>query len=219
MNHSYPEPFGEAMSYSSQRAAQLTSLFIALTQAFLQYRARHERQQAERDHAVAAELARAGHAARRQAQATWAAAHDPAWLGRADLFQTADVWGAAMPDAPADPSAAVAMSKCESRLTRPAPVRHGPLRPAARPRSDPVRGDAPGGPAVWQPPRPPAGPACTGPPSPRRRARHPAGRPVTGTGTTGTGRQPGADTLRGDESAKYTEIADLLMDSAVGVST
>lgn len=115
MNHSYPEPFGEAMSYSSQRAAQLTSLFIALTQAFLQYRARHERQQAERDHAVAAELARAGHAARRQAQATWAAAHDPAWLGRADLFQTAGVWGAAMPDAPADPSAAVAMSKCESR--------------------------------------------------------------------------------------------------------
>jgi hypothetical protein len=54
MDQSHPEPLGEVMSYSSQRAAQLISLFVALTRAFMQYRTRHERQQAERDHAVTA---------------------------------------------------------------------------------------------------------------------------------------------------------------------
>jgi hypothetical protein len=116
MDQTYPEPFGEALSYSSQRAAQLTSLVITFTQVYTQHRARQQRRQAARDHAIAAGLARAEHAARQQAQATWAAAHDPACLGRADLFQTARAWGAAMPYATADPGAAVAMSRCEDRL-------------------------------------------------------------------------------------------------------
>jgi hypothetical protein len=117
MDETYPEPFGEALSHSSQRAAQMTSLFIALTQAFTQYRARHEQQQAARDQTAAAGLAAREHAARQQAQAAWAAALDPAWLAQADLLQAARVWGAAMPYAPADPTAAAAMGRCEDRMT------------------------------------------------------------------------------------------------------
>jgi hypothetical protein len=49
---------------------------------------------------------------RQQAQATWA----PAWLDRVGLFQTARAWGAAVPYAPADPGAAVTMTRCEDRL-------------------------------------------------------------------------------------------------------
>ena len=40
MEPSYPEPIGEALSCSSQRAAQLTSLFIALTQVSSRIRPR-----------------------------------------------------------------------------------------------------------------------------------------------------------------------------------
>jgi hypothetical protein len=115
-DQTYPEPFGEAFSYSSQRAAQLTSLYIALTQAFMQYRARRQHQQAVRDQAMAAEAARAEHAARRHAQAAWSPPHNPAWLNRADLLATARTWGAAMPYAPGDPSAAAALRACEDRL-------------------------------------------------------------------------------------------------------
>ena len=116
MDQTCPEPFAESLSYSSQRAAQITSLFIALTQAFAQYRARRQHEQAARDQAAAAQAARSEQAARRQARAAWAAAHDPDWLSRADLLQTARTWGAAMPYAPADPSAAAAMLACEDRL-------------------------------------------------------------------------------------------------------
>ena len=64
MEQPYPEPFAQALSYSSQRAAELTSLFITLTQAYTQHRTRQQHRQALRDQRVATELARQEHAAR-----------------------------------------------------------------------------------------------------------------------------------------------------------
>jgi hypothetical protein len=132
-DQTYPEPFSEAFSYSSQRAAQLTSLSVALTQAFMQYRARRQHQQAAADQAAAEQAARAEHAARRHAQAAWQAAHDPSWAGQADLLAAARAWGAALPYAHADPSAAAAMRACEDRLRV--------LHPYAMARYDRLRGE------------------------------------------------------------------------------
>jgi len=135
-DQSYPEPFSEALSYSSQRAAQLTSLSVALTQAFMQYRARRQLQQAAADQAAAEQAARAEHAARSQAQAAWSAAHDPAWTSQADLLATARTWGAALPYAHGDPSAAAALRACEDRLRV--------LHPYAMARYDRLRADGAG---------------------------------------------------------------------------
>jgi hypothetical protein len=110
-DQTYPDPFSDALGRTSQRAASLTTLSTALIREFMQYRARRE---AER--AAAEQAARAEHEARRRVQRTWSAAHHPAFASRADLFTAARTWGAAMPYAPADPSAAAALRASEDRL-------------------------------------------------------------------------------------------------------
>jgi hypothetical protein len=115
-DQTYPDPFSDALGRASQRAASLTTLSTALIREFIQYRARRDAERAAADQAIAEQAARAEHEARRRAWRTWSAAHHPAFASRADLLTAARSWGAAMPYAPADPSAAAALRASEDRL-------------------------------------------------------------------------------------------------------
>ncbi len=112
----YPEPFGEALSHSSQRVTQLTSLVGAAAEVAIRLNAARAARQAAQDAQARRVLDGQEHTARAQARARWAPAHDARWLGQADLLQAAGTWGAAAPWAGTDPAAASAMRKSEERL-------------------------------------------------------------------------------------------------------
>jgi hypothetical protein len=112
----YPEPFGEALSHSSQRVTQLTSLVAATTEVAIRLNAARAARQAAQDGQARHMLEEQERTARAQARARWAPAHDARWLAQADLLQTAGTWGAAAPWAGTDPAAASAMRKSEERL-------------------------------------------------------------------------------------------------------
>jgi hypothetical protein len=112
----HPEPFGEALSSSSQRAAQMVSLVAAATEVALRRRALHAARQAarnEREQQLARQQERAFRA---QVRARWAPALDDRWLAQADLLQAGRAWGAAAPYADTDPEAAAALRRAEERL-------------------------------------------------------------------------------------------------------
>ena len=112
----YPDLFGDALSYSSQRMAQLASLVTAA--ATVEARRKTQRNAAKtiRSERGLRELHDQERAAYQLAQAGWAAARDPRFLDQADLLQTARAWGAAAAYADADPEAADAVRRCEQRL-------------------------------------------------------------------------------------------------------
>jgi len=112
----YAEPFGEALSYSSQRAAQLISLTVAAAQVAAHRKALSEARKAARDEQARRALREEERALFEQARAGWAPAHDPRWLAQADLLQAARTWSAAAAYADTDPVAASAMRKSEERL-------------------------------------------------------------------------------------------------------
>jgi hypothetical protein len=129
----YPEPFGEALSYSSQRAAQIGSLVAAGAEVAARRKALSRARQAARDERELRALRDQEQAAQRQARAGWAPAHDSRWLAQADLLQTARTWRAAAPFADTDPAAEAAARKCEERLRT--------LHPYAMARYDRLRGE------------------------------------------------------------------------------
>jgi hypothetical protein len=112
----YADPFGEALSYSSQRAAQLISLAVAAAQVAAHRKALSEARKAARDEQARRALQEEQRAIHEQARAGWGPAHDPRWLAQAGLLQAARAWGAAAAYADADPVAASAMRKSEERL-------------------------------------------------------------------------------------------------------
>ena len=112
----HSEPFGEAMSYSSQRAAQMVSLVAAAAEVAMRRRALHAARQATRDQQEQQRLRMEESALRAQVRARWAPALDARWLAQADLIQAGRAWGAAAPWADADPEAAAALRRTEERL-------------------------------------------------------------------------------------------------------
>jgi len=112
----YADPFGEALSYSSQRAAQLTSLAVAAAQVAAHRKALSQARKTARDEQTLRALQQQERAVYEQARAGWAPAHDPRWLAQADLLQAARAWSAAAAVAEAEPVAASAMRKSEERL-------------------------------------------------------------------------------------------------------
>ncbi len=112
----YPDPLGEALSHSSQRVTQLTSLLAAAAEVAVRLKAAQASRQAAQDERARRVLDEQEHTARAQARARWAPAHDARWLAQADLLQAAGTWGAAAPWAGTDPAAASAMRKSEERL-------------------------------------------------------------------------------------------------------
>jgi len=112
----YPEPFGEALSYSSQRLAQLASLVTAGATVHARRKAQQNAARSYRREQELRALQDQERAAYELAQAGWAPANDPRWLAQADLLQAARAWSTAAAYADADPGAADAARKCEERL-------------------------------------------------------------------------------------------------------
>jgi hypothetical protein len=112
----YPDVLGDALSFSSQRAAQLGSLVTAGATVEAQRRARAHTARAARDERALSALRDQERTAWQRTRAGWAPAHDSRWLAQADLLQAARVWSAAAAYADADPAAAAAERKCEERL-------------------------------------------------------------------------------------------------------
>jgi hypothetical protein len=112
----HSEPFGEAFSYSSQRAAQMISMIAAAAEVALRRRAMHAARQATRDEQRRRVLQAQEGAFRAQVRARWAQALDARWLAQADLLQAGRAWGAAAPWAENDPEAAAALRRTEERL-------------------------------------------------------------------------------------------------------
>jgi len=112
----YPDLFGDALSYSSQRMAQLASLVTAAATVEARRKARRNAAKTIRSERELRELQDQERAAYELARAGWAPARDPRFLAQADLLQAARTWSAAVAYADADPEAADAVRRCEQRL-------------------------------------------------------------------------------------------------------
>jgi hypothetical protein len=112
----HSEPFGEALSYSSQRAAQMVSLVAAAAEVALRRRALHTARQTARDEQERRRIQQEESAYLAQVRAQWAPALDARWLAQADLLQAGRAWGAAAPWADAYVEAAAALQRTEERL-------------------------------------------------------------------------------------------------------
>jgi hypothetical protein len=112
----YPDLFGDALSYSSQRMAQLASLVTAAATVEARRKAQRNAAKTIRGERALRELQDQERAAYELARAGWAPARDPRFLDQADLLQAARAWSAAAAYADADPEAADAVRTCEQRL-------------------------------------------------------------------------------------------------------
>jgi hypothetical protein len=112
----YPDLFGDALSYSFQRMAQLTSLVTAAATVEARRKAQRNAAKTIRSERALRELQDQQRAAYQLARAGWASARDPRFLDQADLLQAARAWSAAAAYADADPEAADAVRACEQRL-------------------------------------------------------------------------------------------------------
>ena len=112
----YPDLFGDGLSYSSQRMAQLVSLVTAAATVEARRKAQRNAAKTIRSERALREIKDQERAAYQLARAGWAAARDPRFTGQADLFQAARAWSAAASYADADPEAADAVRACEQRL-------------------------------------------------------------------------------------------------------
>jgi hypothetical protein len=112
----YPDLFGDALSYSSQRLAQLASLVTAAATVEARRKAQRNAAKTTRSEQALRELRDQERAAYELTRAGWAPALDRGFLDQADLHQAARAWSAAAAYADADPEAADAIRKCEQRL-------------------------------------------------------------------------------------------------------
>ena len=112
----YPDLLGDALSYSSQRLAQLVSLVTAAATVEARRKAQRNAAKTIRGERALRELQDQERAAYELVRAGWAPARDPRFLDQADLLQAARAWSAAAAYADADPEAADAVRTCEQRL-------------------------------------------------------------------------------------------------------
>jgi hypothetical protein len=190
----HPDPFREAMTHGLQRAVQVASLAGTAAQVYVYHQKTQARAAADTDERARRALQAQIRAERDAARAGWSPALDPQWLRNADLHDTAQAWGAAMPYADRnlpwyEPTAAAAMRKSEERLRD--------LHPFAMARYDRLRAEGVG-PAEAMRETAPLFAL-----SPRARAWPFAPVPML---STGTGAHAGRDT---DHPARGSEPADL----------
>jgi hypothetical protein len=117
----HADPFQDAFEHGLHRAVQVASCAVTAAQVYAYHQKTAARAAAERDERARRALNAQSGADRSAARAAWTPAQDPGWLRQADLLQTAQAWGAAMPYADRgvpwyEPAAATAMRKCEDRL-------------------------------------------------------------------------------------------------------
>jgi hypothetical protein len=190
----YPDPFREAMTHGLQRAMQVASLAGTAAQVYVYHQKTEARSAADKDERARRALQAQIRAERDAARAGWSPALDPQWLRNADLHETAQAWGAAMPYADRtvpwyEPTAAAAMRRSEERLRN--------LHPFAMARYDRLRAEGLGPAEAMRE----AAPLFAL--SPRARAWPFAPLPALGAGT-------GAEaSWAADRPAQGSEIADL----------
>ena len=112
----YPDLFGDALSNSSQRLAQLASLVTAAATVEARRKAQRNAARTIRSERDLRALQDQERAAYELARAGWAPARDRRFLAQADLLQAGRAWSAAAAYADADPEAADAVRTCEQRL-------------------------------------------------------------------------------------------------------
>ncbi|MWA02346.1 hypothetical protein F8568_022435 [Actinomadura sp. LD22] len=116
MNQQHPDPIAEGLQHGGQRLVQIVSVVVGAQQALAHRRHRLELVRRVQDEAVRRAEEHAERTASAEARARWSRAHDRKWLRDAKLLDVAEVWGAAVPYAPTNESAARALGKCEERL-------------------------------------------------------------------------------------------------------
>jgi hypothetical protein len=117
----HPDPFTDAIGQGLHRAMQVGSCAVTAAQVYVHLKRTQARANGERDDRARRALGAQIRAERDAARTGWAPALDSRWLSKADLFQAAQAWGAAMPYADRavpwyEPAAATAMRKSEERL-------------------------------------------------------------------------------------------------------
>ena len=117
----HPDPFRDATQNAVYRAVQVGSFALTAAQVYAYHHRAQSRITAERDHQARRALNAQVRAERDTDRARWQPALDPGWLRRADLIETAQAWGAALPYTDRavpwyEPAAATAMARCEDRL-------------------------------------------------------------------------------------------------------
>ena len=117
----HPDPFSEGMMHGLFRAMQVASCAATAAQAFIYQQKAQARASAERSDLARRALQAQARADREAVRLGWEPALDPQWLRQADLLRVAQAWGLAMPYAEPgqpwhDPTAAIAVRKCEDRL-------------------------------------------------------------------------------------------------------
>ncbi|WP_339153714.1 hypothetical protein [Actinomadura luteofluorescens] len=118
MNQQHPDPINEGLQHGGQRLVQVVSAAVGVRQALAHRRHQLEVVQQAQDQQAQREEARAQRAAMSEARSRWGRAHDSEWLRQANLLKVAEAWGAAVPYASGNVSAALAVRKCEERLRR-----------------------------------------------------------------------------------------------------
>lgn len=132
----HPDLFGEALSHSGQRLAQLGSLLTSWVMVEARRAERRSAAQAAHSEQELNALCEQERAAWQLARTGWAPAQDQQWLATADMMQTARVWSAAAAYADTDPDAAAAVARSEERLRG--------LHPYAMARYDRLRAEGAG---------------------------------------------------------------------------
>jgi hypothetical protein len=135
-NEVHPDLFGEALSHSGQRLAQLGSLITSWAMVEARRAERRNAARTARSEAELGALREQERAAYQLARAGWAPSQDRKWMASAGLIETARAWSAATAYAGADPAAAAAADKCEARMRT--------LHPYAMAAYDRMRGEGAG---------------------------------------------------------------------------
>ena len=116
MSQQHPDPIAEGLQHGGQRLVQLVSVAVAARQALVRRNQRVEAARRARDGKAERAQAQAQRTALAEARSRWGRAHDRKWLRQAPLLDVAEAWGAAVPYASDNASAALAVRKCEERL-------------------------------------------------------------------------------------------------------
>ena len=187
----HPDPFRDAMQDAVYRAVQVGSFAVTATQVYAYHRRAQARITAEQDQQARRALNAQIRAERDADRARWAARARPRLAApRRPHRDRASVGRRAALHRPR--RALVRASRrhrhdpMRGTAPQPAPLRHGPLRPAPQRRARPSRGDAGSRPAV-RPPSP--GPGRVRPC--RARCWRPHRRPDAGPASADTPGQPG----------------------------
>src|SRR5438105_644445 len=93
----FPDPIHDAAQHGVHRAVQLATYAGTAAQVYMYNQRAQARAVAERDAQARRALNAQVRAERDAARTSWAPALDPQWLRTANLADTAQAWGAAMP--------------------------------------------------------------------------------------------------------------------------